>query len=265
MNGQLDIGGVTPSRYFFSIAVILGLLCAMTSGEQNRHWLAVTLQWQLQAIVPMALLIGAHSLLLLNARFANLNAWLALAISGILGASLFAPFALLVEGWLDPASTETFALIELADEWLAVTPPVVVCWLALNAPWVLGFRVHRVGAQADETEGREEPADLPEFIGLLPRADQGAPLLLKSELHYLQVVTDRGRGLILYNLSDAVSALPLQAGLMVHRSYWVAFDAIEEFRRQGRQGELVLKNGERVPVSRARLASVAEALEANQP
>ena len=51
---------------------------------------------------------------------------------------------------------------------------------------------------------------------------------------------------------------------MVHRSYWVAFDAIEEFRRQGRQGELVLKNGERVPVSRARLASVAEALEAKR-
>ena len=97
---------------------------------------------------------------------------------------------------------------------------------------------------------------------MLPRAYRGLPLVLKSELHYLQVVTDCGSGLILYNLSDAVEALPAETGLLVHRSYWVAFDAIGALERRGRQGELILFNGERVPVSRGRLADVAEALQA---
>ena len=86
--------------------------------------------------------------------------------------------------------------------------------------------------------------------------------MLKSELHYLQVVTDSGSALILYNLSDAVAQMPPALGMTVHRSYWVAFDAIEAFNRRGRQGELRLVNGERVPVSRNRLAEVEQALAA---
>ena len=262
MNGQVDIGSVTPSRYFFSIAVILGLLFAMTSGEQDRHWLSVTLQWQLQTVLPMALLIAAHSLLSLNARFAALNPWFGLSLSGIAGASLFAPLALIVERWLEPAA-EALTLSALINEWAAVSPPVVVCWLALNAPWLLGFRLHRPGAES-APQATLPTAEFPDFIGLLPEADRGMPWLLKSELHYLQVVTDQGSGLILYNLSDAVAALPAESGLLVHRSYWVAFDAIQTLERQGRQGELILSTGERVPVSRGRLSAVVDAMAARE-
>ena len=77
---------------------------------------------------------------------------------------------------------------------------------------------------------------------------------------YLRVVTDRGSALILYNLGDAVRQMPGDIGMLVHRSYWVALESIEQLVRRGRQGELRLADGSRVPVSRNRLAEVTRRL-----
>ena len=261
MNGQIDIGGITPSRYFFSIAVVLGLLFAMTSGETAQPAWLVGLQWQLQSLIPMALLVGSHMLLLRNARFAALNPWIGLAFSGVVGASLFAPAALLIEVCLGNEPLEDVFATELRDEWLAVTPPVALCWVALNAPWQLGYRLEKAPGPGpgDAVTGKTEVT--PAFVDLLPPERRGAILMLKSELHYLQVVTDRGNALILYNLGDAIDELPREAGMQVHRSYWVAWEAITEFGRRGRQGELRLHDGSRVPVSRNRMADLRERLE----
>lgn len=260
MNGQFDIGGISPTRYFFSIAVVLGLLFAMISTDQDRHAALIFLQWQLQAVVPMALMIGAHRLLSNSSLFTALNPWLGLAISGALGATLFSPVALGIDLWFDGVPSESYAA-ELLDEWLSVAPPVTICWLALNAPWQLGYRLEK---SRDASPAGNAAADGPaaEFLAQLPPDKQGRILFLKSELHYLQVATENGSALVLYNLSDAVAQLPPALGTTVHRSYWVAFDAIETFTRRGRQGELHLVNGERVPVSRNRLAEVEQSIAA---
>lgn len=257
MNGHFDIGGITPSRYFFAIAAILGVLFATTSGESERGFSVVLLQWQLQTLVPMALLIGSHLLLLRWINPARINPWAGLALSGLIGATLFTPFALAIESWLDPTIAIEDPLNELIDEWGGVAPPVIVAWMALNAPWLLGYRLEKSAAPG---AGPAASETLPEFIELLPQEKRGKPLMLKSELHYLNVVTDCGSGLILYNLGDAIDALPANTGLQVHRSYWVALAAIESLNRQGRQGELRLVNGDVVPVSRQRLGAVTEAL-----
>ncbi len=264
MNGQIEIGGVTPTRYFFSIAVVLGLLFAMTSGDSGHSPLLVGLQWQLQTLVPIALLIGAHMLLLRNTRFAALNRWFTLVVSGIVGATLFTPVALAIDIWLDPGLDWQHFGAELASEWLAVAPPVALCWLALNAPWQLGYRLQKADAPAIEPT-EEDTTPLPEFVDLLPAERRGRVLMLKSELHYLQVVTEQGSGLILYNLADAVDQLAGIPGMLVHRSYWVAFDAVEKLVRRGRQGELLLRDGNRVPVSRTRLPELSRLLEASAP
>ncbi len=261
MNGQIEIGGVTPTRYFFSIAVVLGLLFAMTSGDAGHSALLVGLQWQLQTLVPMALLIGAHMLLLRSTGFAALNRWFTLAVSGVIGGSLFAPVALAIDVWLDPTLGLHDFGSELPAEWLAVVPPVTLCWLALNAPWQLGYRLQKAESPAEEGTNEAEATALPEFVELLPADRRGPVLMLKSELHYLQVVTEQGSGLILYNLGDAVEQLAEVPGMLVHRSYWVAFDAIERLLRKGRQGELELRDGSRVPVSRTRLAELSRRLE----
>jgi len=258
MNGHFDIGGITPTKYFFSIAIVLGLLFAMTSVDQDKSaWLVFT-QWQLQTVVPMALLIGVHMLLLNGRWFADLNPWLALLISGICGASMFAPIALAIDFTLEPQAQDAGYTSELFDEWISVTPPVAICWIALNAPWVLGYRLEKSRAAEEQAETTGHlPEQEPDVMALLPPEKQGRILFLKSELHYLQVVTERGSALILYNLGDAIAQLPPESGLSVHRSYWVALDAVDELVRQGRQGELRLCDGQTVPVSRNRLKEVS--------
>ena len=75
------------------------------------------------------------------------------------------------------------------------------------------------------------------------------------------MVTDRGSALILYNLGDAVRQIPGDSGMLVHRSYWVAIESIEQLVRHGRQGELRLADGSLAPVSRNRLAEVTRRLQ----
>ncbi len=258
MNGQFDIGGISPTKYFFSVAVVLGLLFAMIAGGEEHPALLVLLQWQLQAVVPMALMIGSHRLLLNSRLFTAINPWFGLALSGALGATLFTPLALAIDIWLDGGTAQGYGA-ELLDEWLSVMPPVTLCWIALNAPWQLGYRLEKTAAETVPVE-QAATQPQPEFMALLPPEKQGRLKFLKSELHYLQVVTENGSALILYNLGDAVAQLSQGLGMSVHRSYWVAFDAIEKLKRRGRQGELCLDNGERVPVSRNRLAEVERLL-----
>lgn len=260
MNGQFQIGGLTPARYFFSIAVVLGLLFAMISVEQDIPAPLVFLQWQLQTVIPMALLIRTHMLLSQVHRFNALNPWVGLILSGIVGASLFAPIALLIDFWLEPPTTSFVLAAELFDEWISVVPPVALCWVALNAPWQLGYRLQKLETPDGGTAGAEDSRDTAAFLQLLPEEKRGALVYLKSELHYLQVVTENGSGLILYNLGDAIEQLPATQGLQVHRSYWVSLDQVEGFNRRGRQGEISLRGGHRIPVSRARLDEVSARL-----
>ena len=85
MNGQIDFGDIKPTRYFFAVAFVLGVLFSLTSNDGNTPPMLSFLQWQLQTLVPITLLIGAHMVLLKNSRFTNLNPWFALLISGLVG------------------------------------------------------------------------------------------------------------------------------------------------------------------------------------
>lgn len=264
MNGQIDFGEIKPTRYFFTVAFVLGVLFALTSNDNTTAPILSFLQWQLQTLVPITLLIGAHMVLLKNTRFTSLNPWLALLISGLLGSTLFAPVSMLIEQWLEVEVAEQSFATELFNEWINVVVPVTLSWLAMNSPWVLGYRIEKPEKLKEHSEDKPDALQQAEFMSQVPVEKGGRLLFLKAELHYLQVVTEKGSSLVLYNLSDAVSELSTEAGLSVHRSYWVAYDAIKTLTRRGRQGLLELQNGDCVPVSRSKLKRVGELLTARE-
>ena len=78
-------------------------------------------------------------------------------------------------------------------------------------------------------------------------------LALEMEDHYVRAHTALGSELILLRMRDAVSELAGIDGAQVHRSWWVARDAVTDVRREGRNIKLVLENGLEAPVSRARV------------
>ncbi len=97
------------------------------------------------------------------------------------------------------------------------------------------------------------------FLKRIPNGIAGDLLCLRTEDHYLRIHTTAGSDLILFRLKDALAELDGAAGMQVHRSYWVARDAIAAIERTGRKTILVLENGLHVPVSESFLPAVRDA------
>lgn len=95
----------------------------------------------------------------------------------------------------------------------------------------------------------------PAFLRRLPPQLGRELLALEMEDHYLRIHTARGSALILYRLRDALQELHAAgapyAGQQVHRSWWVARNAVAAARREGGRPVLQLTNGLQVPVSRS--------------
>lgn len=97
------------------------------------------------------------------------------------------------------------------------------------------------------------------FLQRLPPGLGRDLLCLQMQDHYVQAQTALGSTLVLMRFRDAVTELG-GLGVQVHRSWWIAFDAMEALERDGRSARLRLRGGGSVPVSRACLPAVRDAL-----
>lgn len=109
---------------------------------------------------------------------------------------------------------------------------------------------------------QEEPAPAPpRFADRLPPGF-GPVIAMKGEDHYVRVfaATDGGTHdtLVLIRLRDAVAEMGEEAGLLVHRSWWVARGAVQSVTRDGRTMTLHLAGNLSVPVARNAVAQVGK-------
>jgi hypothetical protein len=108
---------------------------------------------------------------------------------------------------------------------------------------------HRAPSNAMNASAAAAPQPEPGFFKKL-RPDLGRNVLaLEAHEHYIKVHTDCGNELIHYRFGDAVRELSGRPGLQVHRSYWVAPDAVVAVSPAGKSYRLTLSNGLMVPVS----------------
>lgn len=107
-------------------------------------------------------------------------------------------------------------------------------------------------ARSGERSGVFPPA----LLSRLPSRLGEEIVALEAEDHYLRVHTMLGSDLVLMRLSDAIAGMEPDLGLQVHRSWWVAQDAICEIVRSEQRSHLKLKNGLVVPVGRTYSAAV---------
>lgn len=99
----------------------------------------------------------------------------------------------------------------------------------------------------------------PPIVERLPHRLRGKLISLTVQDHYVEVRTDQGTGLVLIRLADAIRETTGVPGLQIHRSHWVALDAVEGSLR--RDGRLMLKlpGGVLLPVSRSQMEAVRKA------
>lgn len=143
----------------------------------------------------------------------------------------------------------SFAPLQLPALFAAVL--TVQLGIALAA-WAVAQR----GSTASGTS--EAPPHPPAFLDRVPTRLGRDLVALEAEDHYLRVYTALGSELILARLSDAVAQLDGYDGLRVHRSWWVATDAVTGTVSRNGRTALQLKNGLVAPVSRTYLPAVRQ-------
>jgi len=126
-------------------------------------------------------------------------------------------------------------------------PGFLLISLVMSAVFTaLAFALFREPAAA----AAEAPGTV-RFLERLPPKLRGAELwAVEAEDHYLRLHTSKGQDLILLRLADAVAELEGLEGAQVHRSWWVAREAVTDIRRGDGRATLTLKDGAQVPVSR---------------
>lgn len=70
------------------------------------------------------------------------------------------------------------------------------------------------------------PQVRPPLIDRLPHAVRGRLSHLSMQDHYVEVHTDKGSTLVLMRLADAIREVGDIPGVQIHRSHWVALDAV---------------------------------------
>ena len=130
---------------------------------------------------------------------------------------------------------------------LAALPGYVLSSLGVTlAMTFMAVALNRGGAQAAVA-----PPGPVKFLERLPPKLRGGEVwAVEAQDHYLRIHTSRGQDLILLRLADAVAELEGIEGARVHRSWWVARDAVADAQRGDGRAVLTLKDGSAVPVSR---------------
>ena len=93
--------------------------------------------------------------------------------------------------------------------------------------------------------------ELPRILQRLPHQQRGRLLALSVQDHYTEVVTDRGKPLVLIRLGDAIKETDGVDGLQIHRSHWIALQAVRKTLNNKGRIEIELENGDVLPVSRS--------------
>ena len=206
----------------------------------------------------------------------------AVLITGIAGAAMLAPVYVFLEqiapagpveepdSWLDLFAAQG-PLQSVFAEFLEVTPVFLAAWFAVNLPLLLArpvFKARPPDAPAGPGGGRVasgQPNETPEigddsrqqFFALIPRALGQDIIAVSSDMHYLHVHTTLGKCMVLGTIRDAANLLG-DAGLLVHRSHWVAHAHVRRIAKRGSAWECVMANDLRIPVSRRNRARVTE-------
>jgi hypothetical protein len=115
-------------------------------------------------------------------------------------------------------------------------------------------RVDRPGTSADTTLLQR-----PAFMERLPEPLPGRLRRVSANNHHLHIFTEHGERRMLMRFRDAMAELEDLPGFRIHRSHWVAEEALVAIRVEGRRHVAELDCGTLLPVSQANLDPLREA------
>lgn len=161
------------------------------------------------------------------------------------------------------ASLPVSAIIGGIDSVVFKQPFDAVFWhilpYAMVIALVIGVLCEILETQSVPAVRTDPPQEVPAWTGHLP-PELGRDLIcLQAQDHYVLAKTPKGQALVRASISEATQALG-GFGLRVHRSWWVAREAIDRLDNRKGRALLILRDGTCVPVGRSYRRSVRDAL-----
>ena len=205
------------------IATATGVIAALMGPFGNYEHTPLSqrlIYWPTMAWVAV-LIFGAPLTLIEAYRPAWAKRWFVALAVGVLGCLPLAVVTRLTAVAMWPGLAKEIGLLGWVGQCLVISVPVVMIF------WLVTQRSKPAPAVA------EPSSPPPNFRGAV---------CLQMEDHYVRVHGQSGSQLVLMTLSDAIARAG-RPGLQVHRSWWVALDAVERAVIDGRTVRLRLTNG----------------------
>jgi DNA-binding LytR/AlgR family response regulator len=239
-----ELQGLSRDARFWTVLAVIALIVGLVGPFGTYQVLAVAPRLAYWGVVVLGtaltgtLVVGFIERLLRP----RLNKYLAALLAGALPGPLLAAMVALINIAVFGPGVTSFDLLTLGIYCTLISAAVTLVSAVLERPIT--------------------PAATPEppaLLERLPRPQRGPLRRISVADHYVEVTTDKGSSLVLMRLSDAIKETAPIEGLQVHRSHWVALDAVRRSTRQNGRPALELDDGTIVPVSRTYIAAVRAA------
>lgn len=227
--------------------------------------------WALQVATGLLGIVAASITI---RRLANRDfpMWIALTITGVLGALIASPFFVLIDGWFPGLVDEPDSWLDRFElggpfhaviaEFIDVFPVLLATWFVVNLPLLLNTTFLNTPPSdepppPDDNASIERQRTRDKFYSRLPTVIGDNVISISSDLHYLNVTTTLGNSLILGSLTQITDALE-DDGFLVHRSHWVHKDHVTKVHVAGNIAYCLMSNKEQIPISRSKRKLVKE-------
>lgn len=235
------------SDFYFLVAGMAILVFVTRSftepGIDYGPWrpVVVSLAALLAGVTPLALQVILYPIHIL----ANVNTWALTALNVVLSANIFA--------LLEPGIPYLFYTEGVLSYHDLIYGILVFYALALG---YLQLRLNRHYC----FKSYQKRHLLKDLNSILPADKRGHIVAISAQDHYVAITTENGQHRARMSMKDALSKLPENTGIQVHRSHWVSFRAMQALDKGTSRRTLTLRNGFRIPVSKAKIEDVVSAL-----
>ena len=215
------------SSLAMTLAGPFGTYNGLTMGERAIYW---------PAIIALSFAIGFMVRPLVYYLSPGIDTWLADLATSILFMAIFTP----------PLFWITDMMASVPREQLM--HPAIMAGINFSIPMAAAMLRHILHPELSDPRVGDKTAT----PRLLRRLGEEANSIhhIGVRDHYVDVYSDIGRISLLMRFSDALDEVEGAAGMRVHRSHWVAYDAIDGIEREGTRLFLRLTTGTKIPVSR---------------
>jgi DNA-binding LytR/AlgR family response regulator len=238
--------GMILATVLLAVSGPFGTFQSFNVGQRFGYWAIMVVACYLTGQGAATLFIE-----LLRERIAQ--RWPRVIVAGLLAGIPVGIVVLVING----IAYQHIALTESLNIWLyatIVTLAVVLLFVTLSDLMKSAAPAGPAPASAEATLPTPPP-----ILDRVPLPQRGKLLALVVEDHYVDIVTDKGKTLVLMRLADAIREAAPIAGVQIHRSHWVARDAVVKVHRSDGKLTLELSNGLKLPVSRGYLPAAKEA------